>query len=77
MVLILNKYSSVNGKNKKRLSKRTFIQLGFFFFCIKSKSWPGYKCGVSENEFLNFQFSLLKKSILKNQWFTKEMIHFL
>ena len=63
-------------KIKNVYQKEIFIQLGkFFSFVVKSKSWPGYVCGVSEDEFDNFN-SVIQKAILKNQWFTKEMIHF-
>ena len=63
-------------KIKNVYQKEPFIQLGTFFsFVIQSKSWPGYQCGVSENEFLNFH-SEIQKSVLKNKWFSIEMIHF-
>ena len=63
-------------KIKNVYQKEPFIQLGTFFsFVIQSKSWPGYQCGVSEYEFLNFH-SEIQKSVLKNKWFSIEMIHF-
>ena len=74
-MLILYKYSSDNGKSKKRLSKRIFITIRIILnFGLKFNSWPGYKCGVSENEFFYFKKSI-KKASQENLWFNDEMIN--
>ncbi|MDG1439932.1 MAG: acyl-CoA reductase [Flavobacteriales bacterium] len=55
--------------------KEAILQLGKFLSYVDSASaWPGFDCGVSENEYLEFK-SVIKKASQVNQWFTEEMIY--
>ncbi len=40
-------------------------------FIIQNDSWPGYECGLTEEEFLNFK-KTINKEVQLNPWFTKE-----
>jgi hypothetical protein len=40
-------------------------------FIIQCESWPGYECGLTEEEFLSFKKTINKEAQL-NPWFTKE-----
>ena len=62
-------------KVKNVYQKESLLQLGLFLdFGLKFNSWPGYKCGVSENEFFYFKKSI-KKASQENLWFNDEMIN--
>ena len=62
-------------KGKNVYQKESLLQLGRFLnYGLKFNSWPGYKCGISENEFNYFKASI-KKASQKNLWFTEEMIN--
>ena len=62
-------------KGKNVYQKDSLLQLGLFLnYGLKFKSLPGYKCGISENEFNYFKASI-KKASQKNLWFTEEMIN--
>lgn len=38
---------------------------------VNNDEWPGYECGLTEQEFLDFKI-LINKEIQHNPWFTKE-----
>lgn len=38
---------------------------------IQNESWPGYECGLTEEEFLDFK-KTINKEVQLNPWFTKE-----
>lgn len=38
---------------------------------IQNESWPGYECGLTEEEFLSFK-KTINKEVQLNPWFTKE-----
>lgn len=40
-------------------------------FIIQNDSWPGYECGLTEEEFLNFK-KTINKEVQHNPWFTKD-----
>ena len=62
-------------KGKNVYQKESLLQLGLFLnYGLKFNSWPGYKCGISENEFNYFKASI-KKASQENLWFTEEMIN--
>ena len=62
-------------KIKNVYQKESLIQLGSFLnYGAQFSSWPGYKCGISENEFKYFK-STIKKASRENLWFSEEMIN--
>lgn len=54
--------------------KSALIQLGKVLnLMIEHDNWPGYSCGVEEQEFLAFKLAVKKASAV-NPWFSHEMI---
>ena len=46
-------------KGKNVYQKESLLQLGRFLnYGLKFNSWPGYKCGISENEFNYFAYNI-------------------
>lgn len=57
---------------EKSALTEVFSQLGKALAAFTSnEQWPGYECGLTEDEFLGFQ-RLINKEFQLNPWFTKE-----
>ena len=57
---------------EKRIS--AFVQLGKILeYFTSEKNWPGYECGLNEEEFDRFN-NQIKLASIQNKWFTEEFV---